>query len=249
MNPNSNINKHFNNNGNQKTDTLKIAVFGDIHGCFHTLSELYDKVLKTVDKNSIYSVGDLIDRGEYSKNVLQFCVDNGIKPVMGNHEHITTCVIENPEGKYLDYNNRNLDVFVSNGGRKTQYSFVNSSSIFGFYKFREEFIDSDFFKFIKSLPFKYEFEKVIITHGGITHNSEEIDWIWNRNMPDKMDKLQIHGHTPCKGEIDYIENHYINIDTGCVYGYKLSCAVVDKKNGQIIEILQENLRKEDNTKV
>jgi hypothetical protein len=34
----------------------------------------------------IYTVGDLIDRGLDSKSVIQFCIDNNIKPVMGNRE-------------------------------------------------------------------------------------------------------------------------------------------------------------------
>ena len=61
-----------------------IAIIGDIHGCYFTLKELYEKIIEHT--NEIYSVGDLIDRGNFSRQVIQFCINNDIKPVLGNHD-------------------------------------------------------------------------------------------------------------------------------------------------------------------
>ena len=69
----------------------KIAIIGDIHGCYYTLKSLYCKITET---DEVYSVGDLIDRGKYSKEVVQFCMDNNIKPVKGNHEDMMIKAIE-----------------------------------------------------------------------------------------------------------------------------------------------------------
>ncbi len=51
-----------------------IAVIGDIHGCFNTLKELVGKVKGKYPGIKIYSVGDLVDRGNFSYEVLDFIV-------------------------------------------------------------------------------------------------------------------------------------------------------------------------------
>ena len=50
----------------------KIFVIGDIHGCFLTLSELYDQIKSKFPTIEIYSVGDLVDRGNKSFEVIEY---------------------------------------------------------------------------------------------------------------------------------------------------------------------------------
>ena len=49
---------------------IKTYVIGDVHGCINTLKELIDKL--PVNANLIF-VGDLCDKGKYSKDVLNYC--------------------------------------------------------------------------------------------------------------------------------------------------------------------------------
>ncbi len=49
-----------------------IAVIGDVHGCYYTLKQLVDKIRKKYPAISIYCVGDLVDRGNYSFEVIDF---------------------------------------------------------------------------------------------------------------------------------------------------------------------------------
>jgi len=69
-------------------------IIGDIHGCYDELIKLEDKIKEHSEKNNIspfiISVGDLIDRGNKSKDVLEHFF-NGNKnkthlALMGNHE-------------------------------------------------------------------------------------------------------------------------------------------------------------------
>jgi serine/threonine protein phosphatase 1 len=46
-----------------------IAVIGDIHGCFLTLQKLVQKLKTDFPRITIYSVGDLVDRGNFSYEV------------------------------------------------------------------------------------------------------------------------------------------------------------------------------------
>lgn len=220
-----------------------IAVIGDVHGCMNTLEKLYKRLSGNSEISDFYSVGDLIDRGKYSKEVVEFCINNTIKPVMGNHEDMLLKAITKSE-KLLSFLYKDSEHYYYNGGRETQYSYIHSRLFSNFKKFSEELKKTGHYEFIKNLPLKYEFKKLIISHAGITDGGDDVSIIWNRDTPLKMDELQIFGHTPLK-EIDYIKNYYANIDTGCVYKRKLTAVIVDTDKGSIEEILQENYDPDD----
>jgi len=64
----------------------RIAVFGDVHGKSDMLKKLIKKVRKKHPDIEIYSLGDLIDRGPDSKGVIQVCIDENVKGIVGNHD-------------------------------------------------------------------------------------------------------------------------------------------------------------------
>ena len=212
-----------------------IAIIGDIHGCYNTLLSLF-KHLNVINK--IYTVGDLIDRGKYSKDVIQFCIDKNIKPVMGNHEDMMLKAIDSSD-KFFGLMSDDAELYYYNGGRETQYSYISSRLFSNFKKFKQEIKALGHLDFIKNLPLKYEFAKVVISHAGIIEGGDEVSIIWNRKTPAYVEKLQIFGHTPLK-EMVYRNNYYSNIDTGCVYENKLTAVIVDTKTGKIEETIQEN---------
>lgn len=211
-----------------------IAVIGDIHGCFNTLLSLYKKLNGIKE---IYSVGDLIDRGKFSKEVVQFCIDANIKPVKGNHEDMMIKAVEKSD-KLFSFMYKDTELYYYNGGRETQYSYINSRLHSNFRKFREEIKSLGHFDFLNELPFKYEFEKVVISHAGVIEGGDDVTILWNRKTPSFLNKLQIYGHTPLEN-IEFKKNHYLNIDTGCVYENKLTVAIVNKVTGELIEIIEE----------
>lgn len=61
------------------------AVFGDIHGCIEELRLLH-RQLVALGIREFWHAGDLIDRGPDSGAVVRFCIDQGIRGVRGNHE-------------------------------------------------------------------------------------------------------------------------------------------------------------------
>ena len=219
-----------------------ISVTGDIHGCYFTLKSLFDKIKSKTDEH--YSVGDLIDRGLYSREVVQFCYENNIKPIKGNHEDMMLNAISDPEFKGFSNSYSNLEIWYANGGSMTQNSYIYSKNRKKFNLFCEEFTNTHHFNYIKSFPLKMEIGNVILTHGGIIEYQSETDVLWNRSIPDKLDKLQIIGHTPVE-EFVYVKNHFVNIDTGCVYGNALTAVLVDIQKREILEIIKEELNEND----
>lgn len=65
---------------------MKRAFYGDIHGCFDELEELYRLVERKYPGIEHWHVGDLVDRGPDSDKVIDFCMQYFTGGVKGNHE-------------------------------------------------------------------------------------------------------------------------------------------------------------------
>ncbi|MCX6159214.1 MAG: metallophosphoesterase [Ignavibacteriae bacterium] len=209
-----------------------IAIIGDIHGCYEEFQDLYNSILNYTDK--VYTVGDLIDRGPDTKKVIQFCIENNIKSVRGNHEEMLLRAINKPRYKEYQGYDTNLENWRYNGGNRTIKSYLGDSSK-KFKSFVKEFKDCCHYDFITNLPLKIETDNCIITHGGIVNNAHFENVLWNREIPSKLNKLQIFGHTANRNVL-YKPNHYINVDTGCVFWGTISAAIVSgKKEVNIIK--------------
>jgi len=69
-------------------------VVGDIQGCFDSLISLLDQVNFNPKTDTLYCVGDLVNRGPKSLETLRFLksLGNSVKPVLGNHDlHLISC--------------------------------------------------------------------------------------------------------------------------------------------------------------
>ena len=60
---------------------------GDIQGCFHTLTRLLERFRFDPNADRIWLVGDLVNRGPRSLEVLRWATDLGdrLTAVLGNH--------------------------------------------------------------------------------------------------------------------------------------------------------------------
>ncbi len=63
-------------------------IIGDVQGCFAELSTLLAKINFHVDRDQIYFVGDLVNRGPDSLQVLRFLYQrrDNVQSVLGNHD-------------------------------------------------------------------------------------------------------------------------------------------------------------------
>jgi serine/threonine protein phosphatase 1 len=199
-------------------------VIGDVHGCYYTLLELLEKIPK--DSRVIF-VGDLCDRGLYSKEVIDLVINNNYEAVLGNHEDF---MIKH----FKDFLNKKPNRWYDNpqiGGKDTIES----------YKGNIEKL-SEHIKYLKSLPLYIQIDKYFITHGlGLPYykrkdsndkavrdgiikarlRDEETKWgkEWEENWRE-YDLVNIFGHT--HNDKVVIGPNYYCIDTGCVYGGKLT---------------------------
>jgi serine/threonine protein phosphatase 1 len=80
---------------------------GDIHGKYALFTQALNRIHFDFNADRLFSVGDVIDRGEASFNCLLLTQENWFIPVLGNHEQFLVKVAENEEifNKLLWYQN------------------------------------------------------------------------------------------------------------------------------------------------
>lgn len=69
-------------------------VVGDIHGCMSAFEQLLAEVDFDTQHDRMFSVGDLIDRGEQSERALGLLEHDWFYPVLGNHEEALCAVVD-----------------------------------------------------------------------------------------------------------------------------------------------------------
>lgn len=61
-------------------------IISDLHGALTEFKMLLDKANYDPAHDEVIAVGDLVDRCDDSPGLVKFCIENGIKSVMGNHD-------------------------------------------------------------------------------------------------------------------------------------------------------------------
>ena len=180
-----------------------MIVIGDVHGEYDLLMKLISILPQT---ERICFVGDLIDRGPKSKEVIEFIRKNKYFSVYGNHECMAT-------------NELYHETWFMNGAMPTVQSY-------GGY---QEFLNHDDFNWLKNLPYIIEYKDYIISHSFLWNGEEttEHDIIWGRYfLEDNCKKVNIFGHSP-EREPYKINNKHWCIDTGAFYYRRLTAIDLD----------------------
>ena len=199
----------------------QIYIIGDVHGCFNTLLELIKQFPKK-EKSQICFVGDVVDRGLFSCDVVELIIQNGYKMVMGNHERR----LLNNQLEFLS-NKVPFDRswFFGNGGEATYRSYLGQST-----EFKQRHVD-----FLESRPVYLEFkdyktqngEHLVVSHSAVGNmwelrNDKYASEEFRRHLlSGRGDELQVsgifnvYGHTPVR-EVKFYKNS-ADIDTGCVF--------------------------------
>lgn len=201
-------------------DMERIFAVGDIHGCLDKLVSLMDIIEIDLQRDTLVFIGDYIDRGPDSREVVDYLLDlgpqeNRIVFLKGNHELMLQ--------DYLTGVDRLT--FLYNGGDATLDSYTRRGV-----QSEEDLIPPRHLEFFDNLSLYYETDLYIFVHGGLKANiplAEQHEWdmLWIRDEFIYSDydfgKRVIFGHTPFRKPL--ILDNKIGIDTGAVYGNRLTC--------------------------
>lgn len=207
---------------------MRAIAISDIHGCLKTFRALVEEKVQLTQDDTLYLLGDYIDRGPDSKGVIDYILElqktgHNVISLTGNHEQMLLDALKG-------YSKRIL--FWQNGGKETLESYGLNFAEFQFHPHLE---------FFENLKWFIELDDYILVHagfrfddGGMFYNRNAM--IWERNWYRKIDKTQlngkiiVHGHTPQSvQDIKAMKhnmalNQYINIDAGCFRTGKM-CAL------------------------
>ncbi len=92
-------------------------VIGDVHGHYDSLMTLLE-VIAPGSEDQVYFLGDLIDRGSQSYQVVEFVKNSGYQCLLGNHEQMLIDIVLSG-----DLYPPALEAWLYSGGKNTIKSY------------------------------------------------------------------------------------------------------------------------------
>lgn len=197
-----------------------IYIISDVHGCYKSLLALIDKLPNKKDSKIIF-VGDLVDRGANSYDVIKFVIDNNYDCTLGNHEKVFLEYVPMLENDRQNPSLRNW--LFKNGGEQTLNSYTS----------KEEFDKQ--LDFLRTLPLYLEYKDyktqdgryLVVSHSAVGRAWElrtsknkvnkkkfETQVLWSRYKDFDNNKIfNVYGHTIFEEPI--ITEYSAAIDLGC----------------------------------
>lgn len=195
----------------------RIAVT-DIHGCFYSFKYLLEREVKLQKKDELYLLGDYINKGPYSKEVLDYLLELRtagfqLHLLRGNHEQELLNLLD---GK------ADLDGLMSKGAKTLLHSFAVELP---------QQIPGLYITFLRSMHYFFELPDFYLVHAGFDFSREnpftESETLLNiRDYKVDREKSGnrpiIHGHTPTDLPVilqrlkQKNKLHY-SLDAGCTY--------------------------------
>jgi len=196
----------------------RTIVVGDIHGCYDELIDLLD-VVKLKKKDRVISVGDLIIKGEKSREVLDlFIKDERFSAVVGNHDR---AIRQFWRGEPIPLSDEQKVTCAELDSKRKKY-----------------------LKFLRSLPYMIDLGTHLVVHAGVRpgvplEHQMAADLTELRTMganPSSRkgipwyavyrgEKVVIFGHWP--GLRPRVAPRAIGLDTACVYGRRLTGYIIE----------------------
>ena len=216
-----------------------VYAIGDIHGRADLLLRLLDLIDEDsqgeVGEKHLVFLGDYIDRGFQSRQVIDILLGDRIEPyrphfIKGNHEDALLSFLSDPT-----YGPR----WASYGGRETMVSYdvkpPKSLSLNAEWQQAHEAFLKAFptthHRFFLSLNTAARIGGYGFVHAGLRpgrsledQNDHDLMWIRDEFLHDRseFDVMVVHGHTPT--DHPYHDNRRINVDTGAYFTGRLTAA-------------------------
>lgn len=197
------------------TSSRRIFI-GDVHGHYDGLMKLLEAMAPSSD-DQVHFVGDLIDRGPKSAQVIDFVRRHRYRCVLGNHEQLLLDAFPNNR-----VSQGALQAWLQSGGQSTVAS----------YNQPEVLLEN--IEWLRTLPTYLDLGDIWLVHAGLhphlpihAQTTQEFCWIreefHSSPKPYFADKLIITGHTitftlPGVGPGEIAQGHgWLDIDTGAYH--------------------------------
>jgi len=229
------------------TPALRSYVIGDIHGRLDLLERMIDLINLDIrtrgDEALIVTLGDYIDRGPNSREVLDCLLGNPFAgkyvALKGNHEALLQRFLDDPAigpdwwrlGGVATLRSFGIEI----KSRMTRRGFARIAT-----QLREALTEQQR-EFLQSLKTSFIVGGYFLCHAGVRpgvplEGQKEDDLLWIRDefLSSEIDfgKIIVHGHTPVREP--EVRANRINIDTAAFLSERLTCAVLEKDSHRFI---------------
>ena len=237
-------------------EDCRVYAVGDIHGRVDLLERMHelietDAVEKPAQRTVVVYLGDYVDRGPDSYAVVELLIKEPLRArlanlqtvhLLGNHEAFLLRFLEDPEI---------TGVWFMNGGDVTLRSYgvdpwqKTTSDNFA-QGLRRAFLDRvppSHLSFLRNLQISHEEGDYLFVHAGVrpgvaldAQKAEDLIWIREDfiNSNQNFGRVVVHGHTPQRSPQSRANR--IGIDTGAVYGGKLTTVVLEGAERRFIQV-------------
>jgi diadenosine tetraphosphatase ApaH/serine/threonine PP2A family protein phosphatase len=204
---------------------MSVYAIGDLHGCPNELEVLLETIAPG-DDDTIVFLGDYVDRGPSVRELVDRLLRLRSEAfasifLRGNHEDMLL--------SYLGVGGQHGEVYLENGGAMTLGSYGVPAGTRGAACLA--LLPPEHVEFFRNCGLHYVAGSFLFVHAGIrpgvalAEQTEE-DRLWIREEffahPHGLPYTVVFGHTPTReARIDL--PYRIGLDTGLVYGNKLSC--------------------------
>lgn len=227
---------------------MKYYAIGDVHGLDYELKELLDKIPLTKSDVLIF-MGDVIDRGSNPKRVVDTILEMkslgyNVVTLMGNHEDV-----------FLSYKNRNTQRGTNNASycysriKGSYYPLLSGGlATLESYNHNSYMIECHI-KYYSNLKLYYETQHYIFVHAGLRplvqlDKQTRYDMLWIRDefIESKFafGKTIVYGHSVLSMKNPVYNYSKIGIDTGAVFGGRLTCLCLPDHNVYQVNNRQHN---------
>lgn len=208
---------------------------GDIHGDYVGMDQILNRIQDSHDDPMVICVGDYVDRGERSAEVLGWLHHvNTLYPddfvcLLGNHEQMLVQFLRDPEAQG--------DRWLAFGGLQTLQSYrVRKDAQTSMSDVRDQLAEAmgdDLIEWLERLPLHWQSGNVAVTHAGADPalpiaDQPRRNLIWGHpdfaTTPREDGVWVVHGHTIV--ETPQVQNGRIAIDTGAYVTGRLTAALV-----------------------
>jgi serine/threonine protein phosphatase 1 len=203
-------------------------VIPDIHGHIRTLRALIEELIRPTRYDEIYFLGDYIDRGPGSKEVIDYIRslqkdEYSITALRGNHEQSFIDLFEQETHRKGFFHNP-----VYNKNRMAWYAFGGKNTLksFGVDDIRD--IPPEYAKWMSDLDYFVMLDRFILVHAGLNFTlddplQDKHAMLWLREFdinPGKIgNRKVVHGHVPVNMELIRLATSnayykFIDLDNG-----------------------------------
>jgi serine/threonine protein phosphatase 1 len=228
-----------------KTTIHRRIVIGDVHGHYNALMTLLEAIAPS-SQDEVYFLGDLIDRGPQSFQVVDFVQASPFYCLLGNHEQLLLDSFGSQENHQAI-----MQVWLYSGGHSTIASYRQEGTS----------ILSEHIEWMRTLPTYLDLGDFWLVHAGIDpkiplaeQTSDQFCWVRDQfhsiTKPYFPDKLIITGHTITftlpnvpPGKIAQGQG-WLDIDTGAYHRKSGWLTALDLTNSLVyqVNVFEETIR-------